>query len=124
MIKTMFGEFTKGEKVAIVMYGPCGQEYVYKGIVHGKRECMGREYLIVETEDGCLYEVSPYHGTRVVQGPEVDSLVEKSYEKRHRAMEEYLEKEKEEEEEENEQIDNQMEYDDNYYQEPRKYTRI
>ena len=43
MIKTMLGDFTKGEKVAIVMYGPCGQEYVYKGIVHGKRECMGRE---------------------------------------------------------------------------------
>lgn len=122
MIKTMFGEFTKGEKVAIVMYGPCGQEYVYKGIVHGKRECMGREYLVVETEDGCLYDVSPHHGTRVVQGPEVDSLVEKSYEKRHRAMEEYLEKEKEEEEE-CEEIENQMEYD-NYYQEPRKYTRI
>ena len=32
MIKTMLGNFTKGEKVAIVMYGPCGQEYVYKGI--------------------------------------------------------------------------------------------
>ena len=122
MIKTMLGDFTKGEKVAIVMYGPCGQEYVYKGIVHGKRECMGREYLVVETEDGYLYDVSPYHGTRVVQGPEVDSLVEKSYEKRHRAMEEYLKKEKEEEEE-CEEIENQMEYD-NYYQEPRKYTRI
>ena len=122
MIKTMLGNFTKGEKVAIVMYGPCGQEYVYKGIVHGKRECMGREYLVVETEDGYLYDVSPYHGTRVVQGPEVDSLVEKSYEKRHRAMEEYLEKEGEEEEE-CEEIENQMEYD-NYYQEPRKYTRI
>lgn len=122
MIKTMLGDFTKGEKVAIVMYGPCGQEYVYKGIVHGKRECMGREYLVVETEDGYLYDVSPYHGTRVVQGPEVDSLVEKSYEKRHRAMEEYLEKEGEEEEE-CEEIENQMEYD-NYYQEPRKYTRI
>ena len=122
MIKTMLGDFTKGEKVAIVMYGPCGQEYVYKGIVHGKRECMGREYLVVETEDGYLYDVSPYHGTRVVQGPEVDSLVEKSYEKRHRAMEEYLEKEGEEEEG-CEEIENQMEYD-NYYQEPRKYTRI
>ena len=122
MIKTMLGDFTKGEKVAIVMYGPCGQEYVYKGIVHGKRECMGREYLVVETEDGYLYDVSPYHGTRVVQGPEVDSLVEKSYEKRHRAMEGYLEKEGEEEEE-CEEIENQMEYD-NYYQEPRKYTRI
>lgn len=122
MIKTMLGDFTKGEKVAIVMYGPCGQEYVYKGIVHGKRECMGREYLVVETEDGYLYDVSPYHGTHVVQGPEVDSLVEKSYEKRHRAMEEYLEKEGEEEEE-CEEIENQMEYD-NYYQEPRKYTRI
>ena len=121
MIKTMLGDFTKGEKVAIVMYGPCGQEYVYKGIVHGKRECMGREYLVVETEDGYLYDVSPYHGTHVVQGPEVDSLVEKSYEKRHRAMEEYLEKE--EEAEECEEIENQMEYD-NYYQEPRKYTRI
>lgn len=122
MIKTMLGNFTKGEKVAIVMYGPCGQEYVYKGIVHGKRECMGREYLVVETEDGYLYDVSPYHGTHVVQGPEVDSLVEKSYEKRHRAMEEYLEEE-EKEEEEYEEIENQMEYD-NYYQEPRKYTRI
>ena len=122
MIKTMLGDFTKGEKVAIVMYGPCGQEYVYKGIVHGKRECMGREYLVVETEDGYLYDVSPYHGTHVVQGPEVDSLVEKSYEKRHRAMEEYLEKEGEQEEE-CEEIENQMEYD-NYYQEPRKYTRI
>ena len=121
MIKTMLGEFAKGEKVAIVMYGPCGQEYVYKGIVHGKRECMGREYLVVETEDGYLYDVSPYHGTHVVQGPEVDSLVEKSYEKRHRAMEEYLEEE--EEEEECEEMENQMEYD-NYYQEPRKYTRI
>ena len=122
MIKTMLGDFTNGEKVAIAMYGPCGPEYVYKGIVHGKRECMGREYLVVETEDGYLYDVSPYHGTHVVQGPEVDSLVEKSYEKRHRAMEEYLEKEKEEEEE-CEEIENQMEYD-NYYQEPRKYTRI
>lgn len=121
MIKTMLGEFTKGEKVAIVMYGPCGQEYVYKGIVHGKRECMGREYLVVETEDGYLYDVSPYHGTHVVQGAEVDNLVEKSYEKRHRAMERYLEREGEEEE--CEQIENQMEYD-NYYQEPRKYTRI
>lgn len=121
MIKTMLGEFTKGEKVAIVMYGPCGQEYVYKGIVHGKRECMGREYLVVETEDGYLYDVSSHHGTRVVQGPEVDRLVEKSYEKRHRAMEEYLEKEKKEEE--YEEAEGQMEYD-NYYQEPRKYTRI
>ena len=109
MIKTMLGEFTKGEKVAIVMYGPCGQEYVYKGIVHGKRECMGREYLVVETEDGYLYDVSSHHGTRVVQGPEVDRLVEKSYEKRHRAMEEYLEKEKKEEE--CEEAEGQMEYD-------------
>lgn len=87
MIETKWGNFTDGETIAVVMYGPLGQEYVYKGTIVGKRESMGREYVIVVSEDGDSYDVSTNEAARILSGQAASEAISKSYTKRYKRIE-------------------------------------
>lgn len=68
MIKTNFGSYEEGEEIAVVMHGPCGRKYVYKGTVVGKITCRGRDYLTMRSMDGSLYDVSMSEASQILTG--------------------------------------------------------
>lgn len=129
MIETKWGTFRKGEEVAMAMYGPCGEEYIYKGTIVGKRECMGKEYVSIESEDGYVYDVGIDEGIRILSGQAATEAIAKSYTKRHKRIKESLIHEEDKSNNMNECEDKSM-YQENYYQEngysqtPSKYNRI
>ena len=56
-IETWFGTFYKGEGVEVSETGLLGETRVIKGFVREKRYSRGTEYLVIDGEDGCVYEV-------------------------------------------------------------------
>lgn len=95
MIKSKWGNFEKGEEIAIVMHGPCGREYVYKGMVHGVRTCMGKQYLMIRSEDGHVYEVSETEASQILRGQEAKARLEKTYRMRQERIKKWEEEEAE-----------------------------
>lgn len=128
MIETKWGTFRKGEEVAIVMYSSCGQEYVYKGTVEGKRECMGKEYIVIMGEDGYSYDVGANEGARILSGQAAADAIAKSYTKRHRKIKESLAHEKDSDMDNRDDYDRAMhqesQYQESVYNAPTKYNRI
>lgn len=56
-IETWFGTFYKGERVEISETGLLREARVVKGLVREKRYSRGTEYLVIDGEDGHVYEV-------------------------------------------------------------------
>ena len=56
-IETWFGTFYKGEGVEVSETGLLGETRVVRGFVREKRYSRGTEYLVIDGEDGCVYEV-------------------------------------------------------------------
>ena len=56
-IETWFGTFYKGEGVEVSETGLLGETRVIKGFVREKRYSRGTEYLVIDGEDGCVYDI-------------------------------------------------------------------
>ena len=56
-IETWFGTFYKGEGVEVSETGLLGETRVVRGFVREKRYSRGTEYLVIDGEDGCVYEI-------------------------------------------------------------------
>lgn len=56
-IETWFGTFYKGEGVEASETGLLGETRTVRGFVREKRYSRGTEYLVVDGEDGCVYEI-------------------------------------------------------------------
>ena len=56
-IETWFGTFYKGEGVEVSETGLLGETRIVRGFVREKRYSRGTEYLVIDGEDGCVYEV-------------------------------------------------------------------
>lgn len=56
-IETWFGTFYKGEGVEVSETGLLGETRIVRGFVREKRYSRGTEYLIIDGEDGCVYEI-------------------------------------------------------------------
>ena len=56
-IETWFGTFYKGEGVEVSETGLLGETRIVRGFVREKRYSRGTEYLVIDGEDGCVYEI-------------------------------------------------------------------
>lgn len=56
-IETWFGTFYKGEGVEVSETGLLGETRVVRGFVREKRYSRGTEYLVIDGEDGCVYDI-------------------------------------------------------------------
>lgn len=56
-IETWFGTFYKGEGVEASETGLLGETRTVRGFVREKRYSRGTEYLVIDGEDGCAYEI-------------------------------------------------------------------
>ena len=56
-IETWFGTFYKGEGVEASETGLLGETRTVRGFVREKRYSRGTEYLVIDGEDGCVYEI-------------------------------------------------------------------
>lgn len=56
-IETWFGTFYKGEGVEASETGLLGETRIVRGFVREKRYSRGTEYLVIDGEDGCVYEI-------------------------------------------------------------------
>lgn len=56
-IETWFGTFYKGEGVEVSETGLLGETRTVRGFVREKRYSRGTEYLVIDGEDGCVYEI-------------------------------------------------------------------
>ena len=56
-IETWFGTFYKGEGVEVSETGLLGETRVIRGFVREKRYSRGTEYLVIDGEDGCVYDI-------------------------------------------------------------------
>ena len=56
-IETWFGTFYKGEGVEVSETGLLGETRIVRGFVREKRYSRGTEYLVIDGEDGHVYEV-------------------------------------------------------------------
>ena len=58
ILKTWFGTFYEGEGVEVSETGLLGETRIVRGFVREKRYFRGTEYLVIDGEDGCVYEHS------------------------------------------------------------------
>ena len=56
-IETWFGTFYKGEGVEASETGLLGETRTVRGFVREKRYSRGTEYLVIDGEDGCVYDI-------------------------------------------------------------------
>lgn len=56
-IETWFGTFYKGEGVEVSETGLLGETRIVRGFVREKRYSRGTEYLVIDGEDGCVYDI-------------------------------------------------------------------
>ena len=56
-IETWFGTFYKGEGVEVSETGLLGETRIVRGFIREKRYSRGTEYLVIDGEDGCVYEI-------------------------------------------------------------------
>ena len=56
-IETWFGTFYEGEGVEVSETGLLGETRIVRGFVREKRYPRGPEYLVIDGEDGCVYEI-------------------------------------------------------------------
>lgn len=56
-IETWFGTFYKGEGVEVSETGLLGETRIVRGFIREKRYSRGTEYLVIDGEDGCAYEI-------------------------------------------------------------------
>ena len=56
-IETWFGTFDEAEGVEVSETGLLGETRIVRGFVREKRYSRGTEYLIIDGEDGCVYEI-------------------------------------------------------------------
>lgn len=75
-VVTSFGTFSEGEEIAVIMKSPCGRVYTYKGLVTGKRECRGKEFLVIKNDEGDYYDVAPGFSERILRGEEAARAIQ------------------------------------------------
>ena len=56
-IETWFGTFYEGEGVEVSETGLLGETRIVRGFVREKRYSRGTEYLVIDGEDGCVYDI-------------------------------------------------------------------
>ena len=56
-IETWFGTFYEGEGLEVSETGLLGETRIVRGFVGEKRYSRGTEYLVIDGEDGCVYEI-------------------------------------------------------------------
>ena len=56
-IETWFGTFYNGVGVEVSETGLLGETRIVRGFIREKRYSRGTEYLVIDGEDGCVYEI-------------------------------------------------------------------
>ena len=76
-IETWFGTFYKGEGVEVSETGLLGETRIVRGFVREKRYSRGTEYLVIDGEDGCVYDI-PLRGGNLDYIRRVESVNNKT----------------------------------------------